>query len=338
LSQGIESRVELAQNKLGGWRGASGLQYMSRDFEAIGAEAFVPPNRTRQLGLFTLQEFELGGLHLEGALRYDTVSQEAQPQQLKRRFQNISTALGVAYLLENGLKFGANISRTGRAPSAEELFSNGPHVATQAFEVGDQNLDSERAWNGEIYARFDHEGFKASVTAYANWFDGFIYEDSTGAETDGLPVFQYFQRKARFWGAEADVSARVASIGATDIVLDGVADFTRARITGGGPVPRIPALRLLGGIELQSAKIDVRAEIERSAKQTRFAAFETPTAGFTLLNAALTWRPLGRKGGVAVLASANNIMDVTARRSASFTKDFVPLSGRDFRLSVKFSF
>jgi iron complex outermembrane receptor protein len=204
--------------------------------------------------------------------------------------------------------------------------------------LGDQNLDSERAWNGEIYARFDYEGFKASVTAYANWFDGFIYEDSTGAETDGLPVFQYFQRKARFWGAEADVSARVASIGATDIVLDGVADFTRARITGGGPVPRIPALRLLGGIELQSAKIDVRAEVERSAKQTRFATFETPTAGFTLLNAALTWRPLGRKGGVAVLASANNIMDVTARRSASFTKDFVPLSGRDFRLSVKFSF
>jgi iron complex outermembrane receptor protein len=39
-----------------------------------------------------------------------------------------------------------------------------------------------------------------------------------------------------------------------------------------------------------------------------------------------------------LILSANNIFDVDARRHASFTKDFVPLAGRDLRASARFSF
>lgn len=337
-SQGFEGRAEAVQANRNGWRGASGIQYMSRDFEAIGAEAFVPPNRTRQLGLFTLQEFDLGGVHLEAALRYDRVSQEAQTLGIDRSFNNVSAALGAAYLVGD-LKIGINASRTGRAPSVEELFSDGPHIATQAYEIGDPALRSEKAWNAEIYARYDSTNVDATLTAYSNWFDGFIYEDATGAEEDDLPVFQYFQSDARFWGFEADVSARLGHVGGFDVVIDGVADYTRASISnGGGPVPRIPPLRLLGGLELQSGHVDLRGEVEWSADQRRNAAFETETSGFTLVNASASWRPFGRDRNIALIASANNLFDVTARRAASFTKDYVPLGGRDFRLTVRFSF
>ncbi len=337
-SDSIEARFEAVQANRNGWRGASGIQYLTRDFEAIGAEAFVPPNRTRQLGLFTLQEFELGNMQLEAALRYDRVSQAAPTLAVKRNFNNMSAALGLAYLAGN-LKVGINASRTGRAPAPEELFSDGPHIATQAFEIGDPALNSEKAWNVELYARYDSPGIKAMATLYANWFDGFIYEDATGAEEDGLPVFQYFQRDARFWGLEASLSARVGYLAGFDLVVDGVADYTRANISnGGGPVPRIPPLRLLGGVELQSGTIDLRGEVEWADSQRRNAAFETETDGFTLVNASLSWRPFGRKQNIALIASANNIFDVTARRAASFTKDFVPLAGRDFRLTARLSF
>ncbi len=70
----------------------------------------------------------------------------------------------------------------------------------------------------------------------------------------------------------------------------------------------------------------------------RNAAFETETAGFTLVNASANWRPFGRNRNISLIASANNLFDVTARRAASFTKDYVPLSGRDFRLTARFSF
>lgn len=337
-SDGIEARAEAIQNDKNGWRGASGIQFISRDFEAIGAEAFVPPNRTRQLGLFTLQEFEFGPMQLEAALRYDRVSQEAQTLGLERRFNNISAALGAGYTTGD-LKFGINASRTGRAPAPEELFSDGPHIATQAFEIGDPTLDSEKSWNVELYARFDTTAVDASATVYANWFDGFIYEDATSAEEDDLPVFQYFQRDARFYGAEANITARVGSIGAFDVVFDGVADYVRASISnGGGPVPRIPPLRLLGGLGVESDKLDLRGEVEWADSQRRNAAFETETDGFTLVNAELVWRPWGRDRNIAFIAAANNIFDVNARRAASFTKDFVPLAGRDFRVTARFSF
>lgn len=337
-SQGFEGRAEAVQANRSGWRGASGVQYMSRDFEAIGAEAFVPPNRTRQLGLFTLQEFDLGGIHLEAALRHDRVSQEAQTLGIERSFNNVSAAFGVAYLISD-LKIGINASRTGRAPSVEELFSNGPHVATQAYEIGDPTLRSEKAWNTEIYARYDSTNVDATLTVYSNWFDGFIYEDATGAEEDDLPVFQYFQSDARFRGFEADISARLLHVGGFDVVVDGVADYTRASISGGGgPVPRIPPLRLLGGVELQSGHLDLRGEVEWADSQRRNAAFESETAGFTLVNASASWRPFGRDRNIALIASANNLFDVTGRRAASFTKDYVPLAGRDFRLTARLSF
>jgi iron complex outermembrane recepter protein len=337
-SQGIEARAEFVQNDRNGWRGASGVQYQTRDFEAIGAEAFVPPNITRQFGLFTLQEYTKGNLDAEVAIRFDTAELRADTLGLSRSFDNISAAFGLGYHIGD-LKIGANISRTGRAPAVEELLSNGPHIATQAYEIGDPDLNSERAWNGELYARFETSETAFSATLYTNRFDNFIYEGETGDIEDDLPVFRYFQNDAKVWGLEFQGSKRLASFGDMNLSVDGVADYTRFKISsGGGNVPRIPPLRLLGGAELSGGQIDLRGEVEWSDAQTKTAAFETPTAGFTLVNASATWRPFGRDHNVAIIASANNLFDVTARRSASFTKDFVPLSGRDFRVTARVSF
>lgn len=337
-SQGIEARAEFVQNDRNGWRGASGVQYQTRDFEAIGAEAFVPPNKTRQYGLFTLQEYTKGNLDAEVAVRFDTAELRADTLGLTRSFNNVSAAFGLGYHIGD-LKIGANISRTGRAPAVEELFSNGPHIATQAFEIGDPNLKSERAWNGELYARYDTPGTAFSATLYTNRFDNFIYEAETGNIEDNLPVFQYFQNDAKVWGVEFQASKRLASFGSSNLSVDGVADYTRAKISsGGGNAPRIPPLRLLGGVELTNASFDLRGEVEFSDDQTKTATFETPTDGFTLVNASATWRPFGRDRNIALIASANNIFDVTARRAASFTKDFVPLTGRDFRVTARLSF
>ena len=199
--------LELTQNNRGGWRGASGLQYQTRDFEAVGDEAFLPPTRSNQIGLFTLQEFSLGNLDAEVSARFDHARLEAQTLATVRNFDNFSAAFGLGYTIGD-IKIGTNISRTGRAPSVEELYSDGPHVATQSYEVGDPLLRSERSWNGEIYARYDSTRFDATATLYANRFSNFIYENATGAIVDDLPEFEYLQRKARVWGIEAEASAQ----------------------------------------------------------------------------------------------------------------------------------
>jgi iron complex outermembrane receptor protein len=337
---GIEARAELVQADHDGWRGVIGTQVLVRDFNAIGAEAFVPKNSLESWALFTVQEVDLGNWEVEGAMRFDQTDISANSINFERSFNTFSGALGLAYAPDDSaFKVGVNLSRSERAPSAEELLSDGPHIATQAYEIGNPDFTTEKSWGGELYARWDSDDVQLSATVYANFFDDYIFEAETAAEEDGLPVFQFYQQDATYYGVEASASAVVGRAAGFDFIVDGVADYVHARINnGGGPVPRIPPLRLLGGIEAQSGSFDLRAEVEWADGQDRVAAFETPTDSFTMVNASVAWRPFGKEGGVTLLASANNIFDVQARRHASFTKDYVPLSGRDIRVSAKFSF
>ena len=248
-------------------------------------------------------------------------------------------AAGGSFDLAPRVRVGLNLSRSERAPSAEELFSNGPHVATQAFELGDPTLSKERSLGGELYARASVSGYQLNATLYANRFDNYIFQAATGQEEDGLPVFQYFQSGATYWGIELGATAPLGEIGSWRISAEGVADYVEATISdGGGPVPRIPPLRVLAGLDAQSGGFDGRVEVEHVFDQERVAAFETPTDDFTLVNASVTWRPWGRRNPTSLIIAANNILDVDARRHASFTKDFAPLPGREFRVSARLSF
>ena len=122
-----------------------------------------------------------------------------------------------------------------------------------------------------------------------------------------------------------------------DLVADGLADYVHADIDDLGAAPRIPPLRLLGGLGLKAAKFDLRGEVEWNDSQKRVTDFETTTRSFTVVNAELNIRPWGDDRPLSFALSANNIFDVDARRHASFLKDFAPLAGRDFRVTARAS-
>ncbi|HST36623.1 MAG TPA: TonB-dependent receptor [Allosphingosinicella sp.] len=344
FTDGFEGRAEFRQNRRGGWGGGFGAQYFVRDVVIDGAEKFLPPNLSRQFGLFTLQTLDRGAFKAEAGLRYEHSSLRADADaqignpELRRGFDAITASAGASYGLNSAWRIGINAARSERAPSAEELFANGPHAGTQSFEVGDPGLDTEKSWGVEATLRRSGDAFSFGASIFQTWFDGYIYETPTGAIQDDLPVFQYFQDDARYFGVEFEASARVAELGRFTINLDGVADYVRATIDGAGPAPRIPPLRLLGGLEAQSDRFNGRVEVEWVSDQDRIAAFETPSDGYTMVNATLAFHPWGRDNRSAIILSANNLFDVDARRHASFLKDYAPLPGRDIRLSARFAF
>ncbi|WP_367947105.1 TonB-dependent receptor plug domain-containing protein [Sphingopyxis sp. BSNA05] len=227
---GIEARAELVQADHDGWRGVIGTQVLARDFNAIGAEAFVPKNSLESWAFFTVQEADLGDLELEGALRFDQTTVTANSINFDRSFNTVSGAVGLAYAPDDAaFKIGANISRSERAPSAEELLSDGPHIATQAYEIGNPDFTTEKSWGGELYARWDSDNVQLSATVYTNFFKDYIFEAETAAEEDGLPVFQYFQRDATYYGFEASASTVIAHVGGFDLIADGVATMSAPR-------------------------------------------------------------------------------------------------------------
>lgn len=336
-AKGLEARVELSQKNLGWWRGSIGGQFYHRDFSAQGAEAYVPPNLTDQLALFTLQEFGQGPLQLEAAARLESTDVAARSLGLARQFNNYSGALGLIYETKGSLRGGINLSRASRAPSAEELFSSGPHIATQSFEMGDPDLSSETAWGAEAFLRGMIGTARVGLSVYKSWFSNYVYQGETGAEEDGLPVFQYLQGDADYFGVEGELNYPFYSGGGVTLSVDLRGDYIRATLDDGTPVPRIPPLSLLGALEAETGPFDARAELQWFAKQDRVAPYETPTDAFTLVNLSLAWHPMHGDKTVTVLLAADNLFDVTGRRHASFTKDFVPLAGRNIKVSLRFS-
>ena len=344
-NDGFEGRLELVQRERNGWRGAVGGQFFIRDLVIVGEEKFLPPSDTQQYGLFTLQSFDLGAVRAEAGARVERSILSAREDadlgtaEARRTFTAISGSLGASVEFAPGWRIGVNASYTERAPSQEELFSNGPHAGTQAFEVGNPDFKKEKSKGGELTLRGKGTGYSVSASVYGTDFDGFIIENSTGDVEDDLPVFVFTQSDVRYYGAEIEATLKIAQISDFAINLDGVADYTRAKVRGGGgSVARIPALRVLGALEAQSSRVNGRIEVERVNKQNRIAAFETQTKGYTMVNASLGFKPLGEDGALSLTLSANNIFDVTARRAASFLKDFAPLAGRDVRVSARVSF
>lgn len=341
-NKAMEGRLEIAQTNRGGWKGASGLQFMNRDFNVVGDEAFLPRNSTGQIGLFTLQQFETGAWKFEGGARFEHSSLEAKPLAGQAQFHSgkisydaFSAAIGAAYDFAPDWKLGLNLSRAERAPSAEELFSNGPHAGTEAFEVGDPALRTEVARSAEAILRGSGNDFSFEASAFYTRFSNFVYEDRTGGFEDGLPVYQVRQSDARLYGFEVQGNVVLARPGNWAISVDGLADYVNARIDSAGPAPRIPPLRFMGGLRAKSPRLDLGVEMERVTAQNRVAAYETVTPGYTMINAEATWRPMGHGGPLSLVLSANNLFDVDARRAASYLKDYAPLAGRDIRLTAR---
>lgn len=342
FNKGMEGRLEFAQADRAGWTGASGAQFVLRDFNVVGDEAYLPRNDTRQFGLFTVQQLQRGPLRLEAGLRYEQTRLESKPlpnqaqfTPTARTYDAFSGSVGAAYDVVPGWKIGANLSRAERAPSAEEVFANGPHHGTETYEVGNLALRKERATSVEAILRGSGDGYDIEASVYHSWFGNFIYEARTGGLEDGLPVYQISQADAKLYGFEVQGEVTLAKPGAWTIKADALVDWVHADITGQGPAPRIPPLRMMAGLSAHSPKLDLRAEVERVTGQDRVAAFETATPGYTTVNLELAYRPWGKERPLSFTLSANNLFDVTARRHASFLKDYAPLAGRDIRLTAR---
>ena len=333
-SETFEARAELLQST----GGIIGAQITTRDFQAVGEEAFVAPNETTQIALFTAQEFDLGGVELEAAGRYERVDVESDTLGVDRGFDLFSGALSVV-TGSDAARAGVTLSRSERAPAGEELFANGPHIATQQFEIGDVNLDVESAWGLEAFVRGDTAGISYGASVYYQEFDDFIFLTPTGEEEDELPVFVFLQEDARFFGFEADLQVPLVQNDNFALRTDLRASYVAAELTnGGGDLPRIPPVSLLGALESDIENVTVRGEVQWFGEQNNVAEFETETDDFAWLNLYVSWRPIETNPNVVLQLAGENLANVDGRRHSSFTKDFVPLPGRNVRASVRLSF
>lgn len=329
-NEGFEARAELIQAERGNWTAAHGVQLRTREFSAIGEEAFVPPTTTEQYAAYTFHEWEQGPLHLEGAGRVEITKQSDNTLNREVDFTALSVSVGVDRHLNDAIRIGGTVFRSERAPSTEELFSNGPHLATEAFEIGDATLGKEVSTGGELSIRHREDNHSLTVNLFYTDYEDFIFNRETGDEQDELAVFQYTAADAKFYGMEVQGALDLYTGSTWSVGVDGLAEYVRAE-TDSGNLPRIPPLSMLAGIEAKTDNLSLRAEVDWNDEQDRTAVFERATDSYTLVN---LFSSYSFGDSVTFSLGLNNLLNQDARQHTSFLKDLVPLPGRNVRFTV----
>lgn len=329
-----EARVDLVHAPWNGWRGAFGLQAGRRDFSAVGEEAFVPPSLSRDLGVFLIEEQDFDSWKLELGARADRNRIRAEDH-AARSFSAFSASVGALWRTSDLLHFSAAFDRAQRAPNAEELYSDGPHLATSAFEIGDPDLKRETANQIELAAHLHAGPLSGKLAVFNNRFNDHIYLAETGEEEDDLPVRQWTQADARFRGIEAEANLMLADNGSGQWSMRLFGDRVDATLKEGGRLPRIAPARSGLGFDWNREGWRAGVDAVRYARQDKVADFESASEGFTLFNANLVYHWDVGNVGWEVFLRANNLTDREARMHTSVLKDVAPLPGRNLLFGIR---
>jgi iron complex outermembrane receptor protein len=365
-----ELRAELVHRPLAGWTGALGLQFGARDFEAGGEGGeLLPPADGENYALYLFESRELApNLQLDLAGRLDRIelsgsscpvegracltlpgSEEPQQRDFRRRFRPHSASAALLYSFADSWSLGLTLTRAQRAPEPFELFSQGPHDATETFEFGDPRARAETSHTADLQLRGTWGRLSAELSGFHTDYRRFTYGRLTGTSRneDGdllddlsgeLRDLVYTQDDARFSGGELLLRWDWFELGEGRIGVELQGDYVRARLSGEN-APRIPPLRWGGALTYQSDNMTARLGLLHSEAQTQVAPFETRTSGYSELGASFRVRIAGsRERPLDLTITARNLLDERQRNAVSFKKDGTLLPGRDVRVGMQLRF
>lgn len=349
--------------------GAFGLRGQFRDIQT-GGSLRTPSTRDWSFAGFAVEELGRGPVRLQLGARYDwaryapraggqVVVGDREVPIRARTFGAVSGSAGVLYAVVDGVRLGASVSRAYRTPDFNELYTNGPHLAANSFDVGDPELRQETGIGMDAFVRVTRPRFRAEVAAFRNQLDDYISPSSRGRAIEsaqGRPLFQYTNEDALFTGAEGELE-----IGLTRrLVLEATTSYVRAEFTNPrAPIPvftaglmkvdtsfveasRHPAL-----IPPLNGRTELRYETRRgfvgggarvAARQERTGDFEAPTDGYAVAHLTAGYRLLRGSRLHLITVRVDNLLDTEYRDHLSRVKEIMPEPGRNVSLLYRLTF
>lgn len=370
-NKAYEGRIELVQQDADNLTGSMGFQTSRSDFSAVGEEVVTPQTLTKSRALFVLESYKINpGLTLQFGARYEHQSIKvgevdsllpgypgyAATTGEKRTDHGFSLSTGLVCYPAKDYSVGLSVAYSQRLPVAQELFSNGPHGGTNAYEIGSTGLGRETSLGLDLTVRKRAGFVTGTVGVFVNRFQNFIFEERDPNlyfdEDSGsflsypvppgdsfLPIYQFIAKDAVFYGGEADLTFHLMETETDRLHLDLTSDYVHAeQTTDDGPLPRIPPFRVGVGLHFEHGRWTAGASVRHAFRQDRVAPGETETAGYTLVGVDLGYRLRVSQSEWEFFVHGSNLANEEARVSTSFLKDVAPLPGRNVTAGVRLSF
>ena len=318
----------------------SALEFLTRDYESVGAEALAPPTSQNTFAAFAYEELGLGssGKHrLQFGGRFEHVGYDAafEDGAVERTFNAYSGSVGAHAALGSNAAFVVNVTGASRAPALEELFNFGPHPGNLLFEVGNPDLEVERTFGLDFSLRGRGTRSRAEINVFNYNISNFVFLDVTDEIEDGLQVANYLQADSRFTGADGSVHFHLGEAAELSAGLS----YVQAKLTETDEwLPRIPPFQ--GRVELafNVKEFSISPELIFTAKQENVFRNETVTDGWATGNLTITWQRSRSHMAHLVAFQLHNIANETYRLHTSFLKDLAPEMGRSVKLTYTVRF
>ncbi|MCZ8012717.1 MAG: TonB-dependent receptor [Gemmatimonas sp.] len=325
------------------WRGVTGVvgtQLQHTDFRTFGEETLIPDNTAQAVGVYALQQKTVGDWSLSGGARYDWRTLDTpgndvlQLAATSRRFDALTGTAGVVYKATAPVSVALNVARGFRAPSASDLFANGFHEGTRAFEIGRADLRVETSLNTDLGVRLRTSRVFGEVTGYVNRIRDYIYLAPVGLPGRALDSLEVRQGNARLVGAEAALTALLAGGFSANVTGDMV---HATNTTDRTALPFVPPLRTTGTLRWDEAGGHGRSFAvtgEWNARQTRVFRDDFAPSAWGALHLSTGFSRLTSRGLVHVDLSVRNATNARYRDFMSRYKEFANAAGRALVLRV----
>jgi iron complex outermembrane recepter protein len=348
--------------------GALGVRAQYRDI-LTGGSLRTPSTYDYNVAAYAVEEIERGPFRFQAGARFDfaryvprdldafvLIGGERVPVR-PRTFSAVTGSVGGLYEIARGMRLGGSVSRAFRTPDFNELYSNGPHLAANTYDVGDPNLEEETGLGFDAFIRFNRNPVRIEIAAFRNDLDNYIFPSTRGRVELGRqglrPRAQYTNEGAVFSGYEAEIEWTPVR----NWILDAAISDVRARFTTErAPIPvfnddgtttfvepsryppLIPPTRGHVGVRHEGVRWIAGARVRGSAAQERLSEFETRTPGYSVYDASIGLRFVTGTRLHVLTLRMDNITDREYRNHLSRIKDFLPEPGRDIGLVYRLTF
>jgi len=360
-----EARLEMAHKEFLGSKGIIGAQVTGATLNATdlttGNYAIVPQTKSNSTALFLIEEGRYGPVKTSLGARYNYATQNPNsttqfpsassqefvpnsygpPSLQNRQFNLMSYSAGGLLDVAKGYGLGLSYTVSQRAPSAQELYSYGPHDSTATFDIGNSNLGTETSHNVEVNFQKTLGLIRSKASIYRNQFTNYIYGFYTGSYSqanENFSVVQASQANASIRGAEGEISYNWNQTGVGARVFG---DVSQGTFNSGGNLPLQPAPRLGSELAYQRNGWLTSATYIYSYQQNRLASWEIgPTPSYNLLNANLSYTErIGKVNWTGYLIMKNLLNDeIRYATSPMAVRLYAPQPGRSLLVGIRAAF
>ena len=343
----------------------------------IGEESFMNPTDSDELSIGYYLSAPTDLFHIDFGLRHDRISRngsvthkeddhddhddhgdddhadddhhddEVEIDYFDKDINSTSYAFSISNDLNDFVSVNLGLSYLERAPSAVELFMNGPHLATGRYEVGNTNLKAEESNNMDLTFSYENDGFFGSLTFFRNNIDNYIYlldeteeeheEHDEEEHHEGLILSNYLQKNAEMDGYELEFGRTFGFYQGELLVSFGM-DSVSAEFSDGTNIPRIAPARSIYRLTYTEDDLKFLVSYKDVDGQDDIGLGETSTMGYEILNMRITKTFAVGDGDLNLSVFGTNLLDEVARNHTSFVKNEVPLAGRNYGAKFIYKF